>query len=181
MMEISPPIAVLHGTNGSDQASQTSAGVNRLKVEKTAHPHTTTRRGTSLHSLYNQCVTCYVLQSVTLCFVVKRGCSTVGYPFGYLRCGLENGRVINAKANPKDRPEQKQMRCHAILLIISVLSASCTFAPSFTPTTIEGEQCKNECAHTHQLCQASSYTCTRAYASCIESCKDIDNIRPKEK
>jgi hypothetical protein len=93
----------------------------------------------------------------------------------------KNPATHKTKATPNDGPEQKQMKRHAILLVINALTTSCAFAPSFTPTTIEGAQCKNECAHKHQLCQASSYTCARAYANCIESCKNIDNIRAKEK
>jgi hypothetical protein len=60
--------------------------------------------------------------------------------------------------------------------ILFTLLASCAFAPSFKPTTMEGAQCKKECAHKQQSCNASSYTCDQGYASCIEACIDIDRI-----
>jgi len=52
-------------------------------------------------------------------------------------------------------------------------------ASDFEPQTIEGAQCKSDCAESMQLCNESSYTCERAYALCIEACIDVDVIARK--
>lgn len=65
---------------------------------------------------------------------------------------------------------------YSLIIIICSLMASCAFAPSYTPTTIEGANCKKECAHKQQSCMASSYTCDKGYASCLEACIDIDRV-----
>ena len=64
-----------------------------------------------------------------------------------------------------------------LIVAMSVFTlSSCTLAPSFTPNTIEGANCKKECAHKQQSCRASSYTCDQGYASCLEVCLDIERI-----
>jgi len=74
---------------------------------------------------------------------------------------------------------QKFTRILAAIIAISA-TTSCAIAPSFTPTTIEGANCKKECAHKQQSCSASSYTCDQGYASCIEACIDIDRLSKKQ-
>ena len=57
------------------------------------------------------------------------------------------------------------------------LIGGCAFAPKFTPTTMKGAERKRECALGQQSCRAfSAYTCDQGYASCIESCLDIDRL-----
>lgn len=57
-----------------------------------------------------------------------------------------------------------------------LLLTSCVIAPSFEPTTLEGANCKQQCAKNMQLCNGSSYTCDRAYAKCIEACVDTERV-----
>ena len=70
----------------------------------------------------------------------------------------------------------KKLKTSLFIVLSSLTLASCAFAPSFTPTTMEGANCKKECAHKQQSCSASSYTCDQGYASCLEACIDIDRI-----
>ena len=64
----------------------------------------------------------------------------------------------------------------AVLIVMVSLIGGCAFAQKFTPTTMKGAECKRECALGQQSCHASSYTCDQGYASCIESCLDIDRL-----
>ena len=58
-----------------------------------------------------------------------------------------------------------------------LLVGGCVSTPHFQPTTAEGVQCKQDCAHNMQLCAGSSYTCDRSYAKCIEACVDAERVR----
>lgn len=62
------------------------------------------------------------------------------------------------------------------LCLLAAASSGCMIAPRFQPTTLEGAQCKERCAHNMQDCRGSSYTCDRAYAKCIEACIDAENL-----
>lgn len=70
----------------------------------------------------------------------------------------------------------KIMKNHFIILITALLLSSCAFAPSFKPTTIEGAQCKQQCAENMQRCSGSSYTCDKSYAKCVEACVDTERV-----
>lgn len=63
------------------------------------------------------------------------------------------------------------------LLGVLVLVGGCVSTPRFEPTTAEGAECKQDCAHNMQLCAGSSYTCDRSYAKCIEACVDAERVR----
>lgn len=68
------------------------------------------------------------------------------------------------------------MKAIFTLLLTTLLLSGCAMAPPFTPTTMQGAQCKKECAKAQQGCYASSYTCDQGYSSCIESCIDIERV-----
>lgn len=61
-------------------------------------------------------------------------------------------------------------------LVLAVAFIGCVATPAFQPTTPEGAQCKERCAHNMQSCRGSSYTCDRAYSKCIEACRDTENV-----
>lgn len=69
--------------------------------------------------------------------------------------------------------------CRRALLSVAILSlvGGCVFTPRFEPTTAEGAECKQDCAHNMQLCAGSSYTCDRSYGKCIEACVDADRVK----
>jgi len=62
----------------------------------------------------------------------------------------------------------------SVAVVVGALSGCA--APSFSPTTIEGANCKRQCATDMQGCQGSPYTCDRSYAQCVQSCIDIDRL-----
>lgn len=64
------------------------------------------------------------------------------------------------------------------LTTILVLSA-CAAGSNYQPTTKEGIQCKIECSHSMSNCHASSYTCDRAISTCMQSCKELEEINKK--
>jgi len=64
------------------------------------------------------------------------------------------------------------MKNFMLLLVIAVISG----CASYSPTTVEGAQCKLKCAKNMQGCEGSSYTCDRGYALCVDSCKEIDQL-----
>ena len=63
-------------------------------------------------------------------------------------------------------------------LLLFIFLTGCASAPSFTPLTTEGAQCKYECSK-KQSCPAlllvPTFSCA-GFASCIESCIDIDRV-----
>ena len=65
-------------------------------------------------------------------------------------------------------------------LLLFMFLTGCASGSSFMPSTIEGAQCKNKCAHKQQSCCAFSVlatiSCDKSYVSCIESCIDIDRV-----
>jgi len=63
-----------------------------------------------------------------------------------------------------------------MLIASAILFALGSCVRSFKPTTMEGAQCKKECAIEQQRCQGSSYTCDRGYSSCIEACLEIEGF-----
>ncbi len=71
------------------------------------------------------------------------------------------------------------LRAIAIFAVILYVGG-CAFAPKFTPTTMKGAECKRECAMGEQSCVGNPYTCDNGYASCIESCIDIDRLSKEE-
>jgi hypothetical protein len=61
------------------------------------------------------------------------------------------------------------------LLLFLLLGCAAVFDMSdFEPTTRAGAQCKFDCAQTMAQCKGSSYTCDRAAAACMSSCKELD-------
>jgi starvation-inducible outer membrane lipoprotein len=60
-----------------------------------------------------------------------------------------------------------------------VLLTGCVSTPNFTPETMEGAQCKMQCAENMQQCAGSSYTCDRGYSSCLQACKEIEAVSKK--
>jgi hypothetical protein len=58
------------------------------------------------------------------------------------------------------------------LLLIAL--TGCAAGGDFKPTTTAGAQCKVDCAKSMGSCHGSSYTCDRAAATCMDSCKDVD-------
>lgn len=68
------------------------------------------------------------------------------------------------------------------LLIASILIAlttACAMGTDFHPKTIEGANCKQQCASDMAKCRASSYTCDKAAATCMNSCQEIDALTKK--
>jgi len=65
------------------------------------------------------------------------------------------------------------------LLIATLLLITGCVAAKFEPQTMEGAQCKADCAHGMQMCNGSSYTCDRSYALCIDACIDLDVVARK--
>jgi hypothetical protein len=66
----------------------------------------------------------------------------------------------------------------ALLIAALLLIAGCVPA-KFEPQTMEGGQCKADCAHEMQMCNGPSYTCDRSYTLCIDACIDLDVIARK--
>jgi hypothetical protein len=52
-------------------------------------------------------------------------------------------------------------------------------AADFKPLTMEGAQCKQECAQSMLRCEGPSYTCDRSYTLCIDACVDIEALALK--
>lgn len=61
-------------------------------------------------------------------------------------------------------------------LLVTALASGCVVAPEFKPQTKEGAQCKLQCAENMQQCRASSYTCDRGYATCVQSCVELEAV-----
>ena len=72
-----------------------------------------------------------------------------------------------------------------IVLAVLLFVEGCAFPPEFIPTTIRGAKCKSECAMGHQSCRANPYRqlyiCKNIYASCIETCINIDVLSKQKK
>lgn len=65
-------------------------------------------------------------------------------------------------------------------IVALAVCAGCV-AADFEPQTMQGVQCKSDCAHGMQLCSGSSYTCDRSYAMCIDACIDVEAMALKGK
>ena len=63
-----------------------------------------------------------------------------------------------------------------LISAVMLFVGGCAFAPPFTPTTMQGAECKRVCAMGQQSCFGSPYTCDNGYKGCIESCIDIDRL-----
>lgn len=66
------------------------------------------------------------------------------------------------------------------LLFSVFLLAGCAAGSDFKPKTIQGAQCKANCARNMAMCSGSSYTCDRAASTCMASCADIDALVEKK-
>ena len=67
-----------------------------------------------------------------------------------------------------------------LILGALLILVACAAGTSFKPKTIEGAQCKASCASEMSSCQGSSYTCDRAAATCMSSCRELDDIASKK-
>ena len=64
-----------------------------------------------------------------------------------------------------------------LISAVMLFVGGCAVAPPFTPTTMQGAECKRVCAMGQQSCSGvSPLTCQQGYKSCIESCIDIDRL-----
>jgi hypothetical protein len=63
-----------------------------------------------------------------------------------------------------------------LISAVMLFVGGCAFAPPFTPTTMQGAECKRVCAMGQSSCDGNPYTCDNGYKSCIESCIDIDRL-----
>lgn len=70
------------------------------------------------------------------------------------------------------------MATFSVAMLAAITLAGCA-APSFEPTTRAGADCKKECSVNQQSCRASSMTCDKGYANCIQSCIDIERVSKK--
>ena len=73
-------------------------------------------------------------------------------------------------------------RITRVLAIVSlfVVLAACAAGSSFKPTTVEGANCKAQCARDMAACRASSYTCDRAASTCMTACEELDTVAGKK-
>ena len=67
------------------------------------------------------------------------------------------------------------------VLIFSILFGlfGCAAGSSFHPKTVEGANCKAECAKDMAYCRGSSYSCDRAASTFMAACEDLDIIKSK--
>ena len=61
------------------------------------------------------------------------------------------------------------------------LAATIVTCAAFTPTTLEGAQCKAKCAQEMAGCRGSSYTCDRAARMCTTACEELDQLARAKK
>ena len=68
-----------------------------------------------------------------------------------------------------------------LILIISILFClvGCAAGSSFHPKTVEGANCKAQCAKDMARCGGSSYSCDRAASTCMDACQDLDSLTKK--
>jgi hypothetical protein len=62
------------------------------------------------------------------------------------------------------------------LIIVIFLLTGCAAGASFKPRTIEGANCKAECAKDMAQCRGSSYSCDRAASTCMAACQELDSL-----
>lgn len=67
----------------------------------------------------------------------------------------------------------------SLMLPLCILLAGCAAGSNFKPTTVEGANCKAQCARDMAICQGSSYTCDRAASTCMTACEELDMINSK--
>ena len=65
------------------------------------------------------------------------------------------------------------------LMVISV--TGCAWTSNFEAKTLQGAQCKQDCARDGTFCNASSYSCDKARSYCYSSCREIDELAFKAK
>jgi len=69
----------------------------------------------------------------------------------------------------------------SLTLALAVIAmAGCAAGSDFKPKTVQGAQCKSNCARNMSICQGSSYTCDRAAATCMASCVELDEIAARK-
>lgn len=64
-----------------------------------------------------------------------------------------------------------------VVVLFIATSMGCAVGGDFKPTTMEGAQCKAQCARDMAVCNGSSYTCDRATSTCMTACQELDEIR----
>lgn len=72
----------------------------------------------------------------------------------------------------------QKIKLLAILYFLFFI-AGCAAGSSFHPKTVEGANCKAQCAKDMARCGGSSYSCDRAASTCMDACQDLDNLTKK--
>jgi hypothetical protein len=75
--------------------------------------------------------------------------------------------------------EMEKMKYAISTLILGLTLSGCAVGSGFKPTTVEGANCKAQCARNMAICQGSSYTCDRAASTCMSACEELDLIKSK--
>lgn len=66
------------------------------------------------------------------------------------------------------------------ILILCIVLTGCAAGSNFQPNTVEGAQCKSQCARSMANCMGSSYTCDRAASTCMDSCRELETLRAQQ-
>lgn len=67
-----------------------------------------------------------------------------------------------------------------IAALSTLVLFGCAAGNDFAPKTVQGAQCKANCAKDMNSCAGSSYTCDRAAATCMKACSELDAIVDKK-
>lgn len=62
-------------------------------------------------------------------------------------------------------------------ILLCFALAGCVAGSQYQPTTIEGAQCKRDCAREMAACVAGA--CGIAANTCMAACADLDRVRAK--
>jgi hypothetical protein len=69
------------------------------------------------------------------------------------------------------------MKLLALMLPFCFIFSGCAAESDYKPNTLEGANCKAQCAKSKANCLDSSYVCDRAAYTCMTICKEKDNTK----